>query len=81
MATNFQPRSDIKVAIGSGSANLGTAHVASDTWDFLQVVDFNIEQASAPASDRAAARATSRASLRAASPTPAAAQRLFLCTR
>lgn len=48
MATNFQPRSDIKVAIGSGSANLGTAHVASDTWDFLQVVDFNIEQASAP---------------------------------
>jgi hypothetical protein len=48
MATNFQPRSDIKVAIGSGSANLGTAHVAGDTWDFLQVVDFNIEQASAP---------------------------------
>jgi len=48
MATNFQPRGDIKVIMGSGAKNLGTAHVAGDTWDELQVVDYNIEHASAP---------------------------------
>ena len=46
--TNFQNKSQIEVGIGNGSANLGTAHANSDTWNFLQVVDFNIEQASAP---------------------------------
>jgi len=48
MATNFQPKGDIKVIMGSGAKNLGTAHVASDTWNELQVVDYNIEHASAP---------------------------------
>ena len=47
--TNFQSRSDISVAIGSkGSAvNLGTSHAAGDTWNFLQVTDFNIQHAGA----------------------------------
>ena len=48
MATNFQPRGNIEVGIGNGSANLGTAHANSDTWNFLQVTDFSLEQASAP---------------------------------
>lgn len=48
MATNFQPRNIIEVGIGNGSAALGTAHATSDTWNFLQVLDFNIEGASAP---------------------------------
>jgi len=46
--TNFQPKNDIQVLIGTGSANLGTAHATGDTWTKLHVVDFNIEQASAP---------------------------------
>jgi|TARA_R100000084_G_scaffold52576_1_gene21980 hypothetical protein len=46
--TNFQPRGDVKVIMGSGAKALGTAHVADDTWNALQVVDFNIEHASAP---------------------------------
>ena len=47
--TNFQARSNISVAIGSkGSAvNLGTSHAAGDTWNFLQVTDFNIQHAGA----------------------------------
>ena len=45
---NFQPRGDIKVIMGSGAKALGTAHAADDTWNALQVVDFNIEHASAP---------------------------------
>jgi hypothetical protein len=45
---NFQPRGDIKVIMGSGAKALGTAHAADDTWNELQVVDFNIEHASAP---------------------------------
>ena len=47
--TNFQSRSDISVGIGSkGSAvNLGTSHAAGDTWNFLQVMDFNIQHAGA----------------------------------
>lgn len=48
MATNFQPRNIIEVGIGSGSKTLGTLHANSDTWDFLQVTDFNVEAASAP---------------------------------
>ena len=48
MATNFQPRNIIEVGIGSGSKELGTLHANSDTWDFLQVTDFNVEAASAP---------------------------------
>ena len=50
---NFQPRGDIKVIMGSGAKALGTAHEADDTWDALQVVDFNIEHASAPKPTRA----------------------------
>lgn len=46
--TNFQSKTSIDVGIGSGSAALGTAHAVGDTWDFLQVTDFNIEAASAP---------------------------------
>ena len=46
--TNFQPRSSIEVGIGNGSKALGTTHANSDTWNFLQVLDFNLEQASAP---------------------------------
>tara|TARA_R100001086_G_C11808959_1_gene251003 strand:+ start:202 stop:1182 length:981 start_codon:yes stop_codon:yes gene_type:complete len=46
--TNFQPRGDVQVIMGSGSKNLGAAHEAGDTWNALQVVDFNIEHASAP---------------------------------
>ena len=47
--TNFQSRSDISVAIGSSGSNvaLGTSHASSDTWNFLQVTDFNIQQAGA----------------------------------
>ena len=45
---NFQPRGDIKVIMGSGAKALGTAHAADDTWNALQVVDFNIAHASAP---------------------------------
>lgn len=47
--TNFQSQSDIAVAIGSkGSAvNLGTSHAAGDTWNFLQVTDFNIQHVGA----------------------------------
>lgn len=47
--TNFQARSNISVAIGSkGSAvNLGISHAAGDTWNFLQVTDFNIQHAGA----------------------------------
>ncbi len=48
MATNFQPRGDVKVIMGSGAKALGTAHAADDTWNELQVVDYNIEHASAP---------------------------------
>jgi len=49
MATNFQSRTDISVAIGSSSSNvgLGTAHANSDTWNFLQVTDFNIQHVGA----------------------------------
>ena len=46
--TNFQPKSNIQVGIGNGSANLGTAHANSDTWNFLQVTDFTFDQSSAP---------------------------------
>jgi len=46
--TNFQPKSNIQVGIGNGSANLGTAHANSDTWNFVQVTDFTFDQASAP---------------------------------
>ena len=46
--TNFQPRGDIKVIMGSGAKAFGTAHAAGDTWNALQVIDFNIEHASAP---------------------------------
>tara|TARA_R100000664_G_C2748528_1_gene135964 strand:- start:975 stop:1973 length:999 start_codon:yes stop_codon:yes gene_type:complete len=46
--TNFQPKSSIEVGIGNGSANLGTAHANSDTWNFLQVTDFTFDQSSAP---------------------------------
>ncbi|HCX21001.1 MAG TPA: hypothetical protein DHN29_03740 [Cytophagales bacterium] len=46
--TNFQPRSSIEVGIGNGSKALGTTHANSDTWNFLQVLDFNLEHASAP---------------------------------
>ena len=47
--TNFQSRSDISVAIGSKGSNvaLGTSHAAGDTWNFLQVTDFNIQHAGA----------------------------------
>tara|TARA_Y100001973_G_scaffold103549_1_gene171063 strand:+ start:631 stop:1614 length:984 start_codon:yes stop_codon:yes gene_type:complete len=47
--TNFQARSNIAVAIGSkgSNVNLGTSHAAGDTWDFLQVTDFNIQHAGA----------------------------------
>lgn len=47
--TNFQSRSDISVGIGSSSSNvaLGTAHANSDTWNFLQVTDFNIQHVGA----------------------------------
>jgi len=47
--TNFQSRSNIAVAIGSKGSNvaLGTAHASGDTWDFLQVTDFNIQHAGA----------------------------------
>tara|TARA_R110000772_G_scaffold92531_1_gene189440 strand:+ start:3904 stop:4884 length:981 start_codon:yes stop_codon:yes gene_type:complete len=49
MATNFQSRTDISVAIGSkGSAlALGTSHAVGDTWNFLQVTDFNIQHVGA----------------------------------
>jgi len=46
--TNFQSKTSIDVGIGNGSAALGTAHATSDTWNFLQVTDYNIEAASAP---------------------------------
>ena len=46
--TNFQPRGDIKVIMGSGAKAFGNAHAAGDTWNALQVIDFNIEHASAP---------------------------------
>jgi len=48
--TNFQSKSDIAVAIGSKASNvaLGTSHAAGDTWDFLQVTDFNVQHVSAP---------------------------------
>ena len=47
--TNFQSRSDISVAIGSKGSNvaLGTSHAAGDTWNLLQVTDFNIQHAGA----------------------------------
>ena len=47
--TNFQSRSDISVAIGSSGSNvaLGTSHASGDTWNFLQVTDFNIQHAGA----------------------------------
>jgi hypothetical protein len=47
--TNFQSRSNIAVAIGSkgSNVNLGTAHDAGDTWDFLQVTDFSVQHAGA----------------------------------
>lgn len=48
MATNFKPKGDVQVIIGSGSANLGVAHATSDTWNAVHVTDYNIEQASAP---------------------------------
>jgi hypothetical protein len=44
---NFQPKNDIQVVVGTGSANLGTAHAVSDTWTKLPIVDFSLEQASA----------------------------------
>ena len=46
--TNFQSKTSIDVGIGNGSAALGTAHATDDTWNFLQVTDYNIEAASAP---------------------------------
>jgi len=46
--SNFQPKGDIQVVVGTGSKNLGTAHVAADTWTKLHVTDYSIEQASAP---------------------------------
>ena len=48
MATNFQPRNGIEVGIGNGSKALGTLHAAGDTWNFLQVMDYSIQAASAP---------------------------------
>lgn len=45
--TNFQPKNDIQVVMGTGSANLGTAHAVGDTWTKLHVTEYNIEQASA----------------------------------
>tara|TARA_R100000234_G_scaffold39208_2_gene23220 strand:- start:854 stop:1837 length:984 start_codon:yes stop_codon:yes gene_type:complete len=47
--TNFQSRSSISVGIGSSGSNvaLGTAHANSDTWNFLQVTDFNVVHAGA----------------------------------
>jgi len=48
MATNFQPKSDIQVIVGTGSANLGSAHLVGDTWTKLHVTDYSIEHASAP---------------------------------
>jgi len=47
--TNFQSRSNISVGIGTkgSNVNLGTSHAAGDTWDFLQVIDFNIQHAGA----------------------------------
>ena len=45
---NFQPRGDVKVILGSGAKAVGVAHEAGDTWNSLQVVDYNIEHASAP---------------------------------
>tara|TARA_Y100001937_G_scaffold73837_1_gene100469 strand:- start:327 stop:1325 length:999 start_codon:yes stop_codon:yes gene_type:complete len=44
--TNFQPRGDIQVLLGSGAKALGTKHSGSDTYHKLQVVDYNIEYAS-----------------------------------
>ena len=46
--TNFQPRGDIKVIMGSGAKALGVNQAVDDTWNALQVIDFNIEHASAP---------------------------------
>tara|TARA_R110000787_G_scaffold283666_1_gene396657 strand:- start:32 stop:1024 length:993 start_codon:yes stop_codon:yes gene_type:complete len=48
MATNFQPKNGIEVGIGNGSKALGTLHAAGDTWNFLQVMDYSIQAASAP---------------------------------
>jgi len=47
--TNFQSRSNISVGIGTkgSDVNLGTSHAAGDTWDFLQVIDFNVQHAGA----------------------------------
>ena len=51
MATNFQSRSDVQVILGTAASSakaVGTAHAAGDTWHKLQVIDYNIEHASAP---------------------------------
>jgi len=51
MATNFQSRSDVQVILGTAASSaktVGAAHVAGDTWHKLQVIDYNIEHASAP---------------------------------